>query len=68
MTKNPLALADHNRRVHWDLDDFCHKSNQYNFVRQSGRPYFITTKRDDKGEIVYNPETLEPVRYLDRNA
>ncbi len=68
MTRNPLALAEQQRRVQWDLDEFCAKSNHYNFVKQSGRPYFISTKRDESGEIVYNSDTLEPVRYLDRNA
>ena len=67
MTNNPLVLTGKQKKT-WDLDEFCEASNRFNWVRQSGRPYFITTKRDDNGDIVYDEETGNPIRYLDRNA
>lgn len=67
MTDNPLTRASPINRT-FDLDDFCDASNKLNWVRHSGRPYFICTKRDDSGNIVYDDKTGRPVRYLDRNG
>jgi len=59
MTKNPLALVETQRRAHWDLDEFCEESNRLNFVRSSGKPFFISKMTMPDGTVR---------RYLDRNA
>lgn len=58
-TRNPLALAANDQRKVYDLDQFCAESNLYNFVRSSGRPYFISQMTMPDGTVR---------RYLDRNA
>jgi len=66
MTNNPLALTGKPKKV-WDLQEFCDASNRLNFVRASGKPYFLTFKRDDDGHKVLD-DNGNPIRYLDRNA
>lgn len=53
---NPLKLAPQRA---FDLNQFCEESNRYNFVRSSGRPYFISKINMPDGTVR---------RYLDRNA
>lgn len=58
-SKNPLVTLGHPPKAHWDLDEFCAASNNFNFVRSSGRPYFISQMMMPDGTVR---------RYLDRNA
>ena len=58
MTNNPLALRSIQNKQ-YDLDSFVEQTNRNWFVINSGKPYFVNTRRYPDGTSV---------RFMDRQA